>query len=231
MSWVAAGTAAVSLGVSAYKGYKGKKQKEKARDEMKKLVKPTYSIPRGIYDNLSDAERRTVEGLSAEQKKEFVQNLERTQSARMKYATDRKSGLLGLQAQTSATNDAYTNLVSRDAFLKTQSKQRKETEIANARSAMAAHKDKAFSVARGDYNAQLASHQADYQAGARNQNAAEMSALNTVISAAGSMAGGIGQGGGGGNKNQGGGVGWGGSSGQGINYNFGQTQQGGFGFN
>ena len=182
MSFVAAGTAAVSLGVAAYKGYKGKKQKEKARDEMKKLVKPTYSIPREIFDNLSDAEKRTVEGLPAQQKQEFVKNLERTQATRFKSATDRKSGLLGLQAQTSATNDAYTNLVSKDALMKTQSKQRKEAEIAQARMNMAAHRDKAFAISRGDYDAKLNSLQADYQAGARNQNAAEQSALNTAIS-------------------------------------------------
>jgi hypothetical protein len=196
---VAIGTAAVGAGVGVYNVVEGKKQKDKAKKEMEGLHKPVYQIPQEILDNLSDAEKRTVEGLPAEKKQEYVKNMERNQQNYLKNAEDRKAGLAGLQDSTNRANDQLSNLVSKDAEAKRRNEIAKRNEIATARAGVANAKNQQFAFNMNDYQSQLQSAQANYQAGAQNLNSGIQQIGSSVVQAGGSLAGGAG-GSGGGNK-------------------------------
>lgn len=188
---IGAGTSLAIAGVGMYQANKSKKEAKKALDALKQ---PEYIIPQELKDNLSDAENRTLEGLPAEQKQEFVKNLDRNSVANLKASSDRKGGLMGLQAQTSAANDAYTNLVSMDAAAIQKDKQLKKTEVNNARITMANAKDKSQGIDQANYQAELTGIQGDLQAAKQNQNNAMMSMVNTAGNFGGAAAGSIGSG-------------------------------------
>jgi len=180
---IGAGTSLAVAGVGMYNANKSKKQAER---DLQNLKQPEYIIPQELKDNLSDAENRTLEGLPSEQKQEFVKNLDRNSVANLKASSERKGGLMGLQAQTSAANDAYTNLVSMDAAAMQRDKQLKKSEINNARILMANAKNTSQGLDRANYQAELAGIQGDYQAAGQNQNNAMMSMANTAANFAGS---------------------------------------------
>lgn len=208
MSVVAAGIGgAVSLGIAGYGHYKAGKDKKAAQAKMDSLQKPKYEIPEELKKNLSEAESRAVEGLPAEQKAEFVKNLDRNSAANLKASTDRKSGLMGLQAQTSAANDASLNLVSMDAAAKRASEQQKRNDILNARGVIAGAKDKAFGIQDSNYQSQLQSAQGNYQAAGQTQDNALQSMGQTVIGLAGTAGGAALANRGGGAGNMAGGIG------------------------
>ncbi len=194
MSWIAVGTTAVSAGIAGYNAYEGHKQKNKAEAAMRNLNKPVFEIPEELLETLSDAEKLTVEGLPAAQKKQWVQNLERSRQAAMKGQKDYKSGLMGIQESTNLANDQYTNLLSMDAAALEANKQRKEAAIERARTAVSSARERKFGYDNADYQAQLTAEQANYQAGARNQKAGLMQMAASGINLAGSGALGSGSG-------------------------------------
>lgn len=185
---LALGTTALSAGISGYNAYRGSRQKAKAKAAMEALDKPVFNVPEELLENLSDAERRTVEGLPAAQKKQWVQNLERSRQSSLSQRKDFKSGLVGLQESTSLANDQYTNLLSMDAAALESNKQRKESAIERARTAVSAARERKFGYDNADYQAQLTAEQANYQAGARNQNQGIMQMAAAGIDLAGSGA-------------------------------------------
>ncbi len=185
MAAVGISTAVATVGMGAYQMIDGKKQQKKAQEAMDSLRKPVYQIPQEILDNLSDAEKRQVEGLGAEQKQEYVKNIERSRQSYLKNSADRKAGLAGLQDSTNRANDQYTNLVSQDALMKQQNKKAKEQEIATARAGVANAKDQKFAFNMSDYQQQLTAAQGNYQAGGQNFNTGLSMAISGVTSAAG----------------------------------------------
>jgi hypothetical protein len=242
MSWVAAGTATVALVGSGIKAYKGHKKKKEAEKKMRNIRKPEYRVPQELLDQLDSAERRMVEGLPAEQKAEYVKNIERGQAAQLKAGADRKAGLLGLQASQSRAADAYSSLVSMDAAARKQDEAVKRSEIAAARQNVAAGKDVAQGLAREDYQNELSAAQAEYAAGdiAQEQGVQGMFAAGAGFAGSqygkgGGKDGGKGGGfGGGGNNRMASGIGSG-SEGTGFGstggYEFGRSRKGTFGFN
>lgn len=150
--------------------YQGNKQKKAGEAALKNAQKPTYTIPQELLDNLSDAEKMQVEGLPAEQKKEFVQNIERSQQAAMKASADRKGGLLGLQSSMNQEANAYSNLVSMDASARKQSELNKQAAIQGARGDIAGAKNMAYGEQKDFYNQQVESAQANIGAGMQNIN-------------------------------------------------------------
>ena len=189
MAWVAVGVAGAS---AAYKGYQGYQQKKAGEEALKGLNRPEYKISQQLLDNLSDAEKQQVQGLPAEQKAEFVKNLERSQQNAMKQSASRKGGLLGVQASTSQMNDQYTNLTSMDAAARKESELRKQANIQNARGAIAGAEDKQFAVNQQYYNQDLDSANAMIGAGMQNINQAIDTAGGAAMGAMGTMGGGSG---------------------------------------
>jgi hypothetical protein len=161
----AAAIGGITAGIKGYQGYKQKKAGEKA---LKSLVEPTYQIPEEISQELSDAERMEVEGLSGQQKKEFVENIERSRTAALRSQADRKGGLLGIQGSMAAEADAYSNLVSMDAAARAESEMRKQQRLSQARRAMAGAKEKKLAFQEGRYQEKLTSAQAQIGAGEQN---------------------------------------------------------------
>jgi hypothetical protein len=227
MSYVMLGVAGTTAVVSGVKAISAHKKKKKAKRAMGQLRKPQYQIPQELYDQLDEAEKRMVEGMPAEQKAEYVKNIERTRAATLKAGQDRKSGLLGLQAQSSQASDQYSRLVSMDAQARKQAEAEKRADISAARANLAAGKDKQQSLARDDYQRELQSLQSEYAAADIAQEQATQQMMSAGMGAAGSM-----YGKGGGNKGGGqfgGGFGGGqqgrvGSTGGGLdNYNAGSS--------
>lgn len=148
----------LKLGLGVFQTIKG------ARD-LSKLKRPEYGIPEEISRNLSEAERQALEGLPAEQKLQYVQNIERGMQSGLKNLSSRKGGTAGVADLVRSQNDAFTNLVSMDAAARQQNRM-----FANqARGEMAAYKDKAFAINKMDpYQQKLEAGQANVGSGLQN---------------------------------------------------------------
>jgi len=164
MSWIAAGSAAVSIGVGIYKSQQGKKQEKEGKNALKNLVAPNYQIPEELQKNLTESELRALEGLPTAQKNQYIQNVQRQQQETLNAAADRKGGLLGIQESARNATDAYTNLVSMDA----EARVRNQQQVQQNRLAIADAKDKQFAYKKGRYQDGLQSAQAMIGAGEQN---------------------------------------------------------------
>lgn len=113
---IGAASAIGQAGLGIYQMIKGHKM-------AKNNVRPDYQIPQEVYQNLSDAQRMAMEGLPAAQKEQYIQNLQRSSQFGLRGASDRKAGLAGLSSLVQNQNDAYGNLLSKDAAARMQNQQ------------------------------------------------------------------------------------------------------------
>lgn len=180
-----AGTAIVGLATAGLKAYQGYKQKKAAEKALAGLKQPEYIIPQELYDNLTDAEKRQVEGLPAEQKAEFVKNIARSQQQALQESADKKGGLLGIQQSANQQTDAYNNLIQMDAAARKESELQKRADIERARTQIAVAKDNRFNVAEGRYQEGLASAQGNIGAGTQNIYGAFSTLGSTALGVAG----------------------------------------------
>lgn len=175
---IAAGISAVGGGLQAYQGWK---QAKAGREAENQLVKPEFEIPTEIVKNMSLAEKRAYQGLTDEQKRQFLENQQRTSQAALRSSSDRRGGL-GMISQI----QAQENLSNRQLLQADMSAQEANIQKAmEARSVMAAYKDKRFEHQYNEYVSDL-----DYaraQIGAGKQNIA--GGLNTIASSAMTVAG------------------------------------------
>lgn len=155
----------ISLGMGAYKAYQGSKQEQEGRDAMKRIVTPEYQIPDEIKQNLKESELRALEGMPSAQKKDYIQNIERSQQQQLQASADRKGGLLGIQSSAQQATDAFTNLVSMDAQARAENQQK----LQQNRLIMAQEKQKQFDIKEGRYQQSLASAQGMIGAGMQNK--------------------------------------------------------------
>ena len=114
----------------------------KGRQIAKSNVRPTYEIPTEISQNLTQAQMAALEGLPPEQKKQYVENVQRQQNFGLTALGERKSGIAGLAALTQSGSDAYKDLLSADAAARAENQQR----LMSAREQMAGYKDKSFEL-------------------------------------------------------------------------------------
>ena len=92
------------------------------KDE-EKLTRPTYEIPEEIRQNLTQAQLMALEGLPAEQKQAYIENLSRSMTASLSNLTNLKSGLKGVSNVAQTEADAYKNLLGMDAAARQQNQQ------------------------------------------------------------------------------------------------------------
>jgi hypothetical protein len=93
-----------------------------------------------MEQSLSLAQRQAFEGLPAEQKQQYIENLRSTQATALSQLSDRKAGLAGVaQTQQSAT-EGYRNLLAMDATAKQQNIQRYQQQLET----MAGYQDLAY---------------------------------------------------------------------------------------
>lgn len=129
----------------AYSGVKagiGALQAVKGRKTLRDNQRPEYQIPNEIKQNLTDAQLQEIEGLPAAQRNAYIQNIDRGMAAGLAAGSDRNAGLAGLGSMVSASNDAFTNLLSMDA----QARQQNRQNLAMQRQNMAQYKDQAFDI-------------------------------------------------------------------------------------
>jgi hypothetical protein len=114
----------------------------KANSMAKGLERPKYTIPDEVQQNLTASQMRALEGLPEEQKKQFVQNVQRASANAVNATADRRSGLVGIAGAQQREVDAYTNLLGQDAA----ARQANELRVDAARQNMADYKERAFEM-------------------------------------------------------------------------------------
>lgn len=114
----------------------------KGKKMAKQNARPDYVIPEEIGQNLSQAQMQALEGLPPEQKKQYVENIQRQQNFGLSALGSRKAGISGLAALTQQGSDAYSDLLSKDAAARQQNLQ----NLMGAREQMAGFKDKEFEL-------------------------------------------------------------------------------------
>jgi hypothetical protein len=149
---------ALSAGLGIY-------QYEKGLQDQKSNARPEYQIPDEIKQNLSQAEMMALEGLPAEQKQQYIQNLQRSANFGLRNISSRKGGLAGLSGVVQSQNDAYGNLLSADAQAR-----RENQKLAMQRGDISAqYKDQAFQLNKlNPYYERTAQDQALMGAGMQN---------------------------------------------------------------
>lgn len=133
----------LSLGLQGLDTAYGIYQTIKGNKLAKNNIRPTYQVPDEIKSKLTNAQMMALEGLPAEQKQEYINDLQRSANFGLSALNDRQAGLAGLGSLVQNQNDAYSNLLSQDAAAR-QANQRYAGEV---QSEMAGYKDRAF-----DYN-------------------------------------------------------------------------------
>lgn len=124
---------------SAYGLYENIKGNQMAKDN----VRPTYTIPDEIKQNLTQSDQMALEGLPDAQKQQYIQNIQRSQQLGLNSLSDRKAGLSGIEGIVQSGNDAAGNLLSLDSTARRQNQILAMQQGQN----LANYKDKAF-----DYN-------------------------------------------------------------------------------
>jgi hypothetical protein len=126
--------AATQAGLGIYQAIKG--------FDLANAERPQYEIPQEILDNLTDAEIQALRGLPAQQKREFIDNVQRSQQASINALGDRKAGLSGVTGINQQSMDAYRNLLTADA----NQRQVNERSLMDVRSNVADYRDKEFNT-------------------------------------------------------------------------------------
>lgn len=99
----------MNKGIGLYQFIKGRKMEKEAGE------RPTYEIPEEIRANLTQAQIMAAEGLPAEQKRQYVENLQQAQGAAMAQLSSRKAGLVGAGQVAQTATEGYQNLLAMDA--------------------------------------------------------------------------------------------------------------------
>lgn len=156
---------AIPLAVEGTKALIGGIQAIKGAKDLKKLQRPVYEIPDEIKQNMTEAELMALEGLPAQQKAQYVQNIQRSLQSGMKGLQSRKAGVAGITDLVQSQNDAFSNLVSMDAV----QRQQNQMVAQQRRSEMAQYKDKAFDINKiAPYYEKAQAAQANIGAGLQN---------------------------------------------------------------
>jgi hypothetical protein len=131
---VMAVAALAQLGLAGYQMYKGAKAEKEAGEQ------PDYQIPKEMEQSLSLAQRQAFEGLPAEQKQQYVENLRSAQATGLAQLSERKSGLAGVSQMQQSATEGYRNLLSMDAAARQQNIQRYQQQLET----MAGYQDLAY---------------------------------------------------------------------------------------
>jgi len=101
---------------------------------------PDYEIPQEIYENMTDAEYWSFQGLPEAQKQQFVEQSQRSGATALSQSSSRKGGLGMVSSIAQQQQDANTQLLSMDS----QARMQNIHNLWNSRSQMAGYKDKQF---------------------------------------------------------------------------------------
>jgi len=102
----------------------------------KKPEIPEYDIPQETYENMTDAEYWSFQGLPEAQKQQFIEQSQRAGATALSRSAERKGGLGLVASAAQQEQDAATQLLSMDATQRMQNLQ----NLYRARDAMANEK-------------------------------------------------------------------------------------------
>ena len=128
----------VGIGEMAY----GAHQKSKAKSLLADLERPTYEIPEEILQNVSVAERIALEGLPEQERRNFVENIQRSTQAGGELLQERGLGVAGVAALGQNEADAYKMLLGADVAAKREG----QGAAAQARSSLASFREREFQI-------------------------------------------------------------------------------------
>jgi hypothetical protein len=169
---VAAIPAIAQTGYGIYQAIKGAKM-------AKGLERPEYQIPEEIKSNLSQAQRLALEGMTAEEQQNWVDNIQRSGNFALRALGDRKAGLAGIAGVQQGMTDAYRQVGETDAQMRRQN----ISQLMQQNQVMAGYKDKEFEL--NEMNPFLAAAKAAESmkgAGVQNIFGGVKSGLDTVLS-------------------------------------------------
>ena len=169
-AFVSAGVAALQLGAAAKQWGSGVKLEKAAK-------RPTMDIPREIYNKLSSADIAAIEGMSAEERKQYIDNLQRNANFQLAEMGTRKAGLVGAAELGQTQADAMRNLAVESE------KMRRENQryLGQVQSEMAGWKQQQFDINKMQpYMAQVTAAQAMKGAAMQNAFNALQSTANNI---------------------------------------------------
>lgn len=167
----AATVAAVAGGAqSAFGAY----QYLKGRQLAKTAKRPEMEIPREMYNKLTTAQQMAMEGMSEQERKQYIDNLQRVANFQMQEMGTRKAGLVGAAELGQTQADALTNMAVQSEKLRREN----QMYLGQTQSEMAGWKQQQF----------MANKMAPYMATVTAANAMQGSGLQNIMGGAQSAA-------------------------------------------
>ena len=120
----------------------GASQSQKAKGQLEDLERPEFEIPEEILQNLSQAERMALEGLPAQERQLFVEDIQRTIQTGGAQLQERGLGVAGVTGLVQQQTDAFRQLLQMDVAAKREG----QAGLAQARGSVAAFKEKQFQL-------------------------------------------------------------------------------------
>jgi len=132
---------AIGAGVGALAGLGvGLSQYAKGKKLESETVRPEYEIPQEVFQNLNQAQQMALQGLPAEQKAQYIQNLQQSGQFALSQMGSRKAGLAGVSQLHQQQQSGYQNLLTQDAA----ARQQNQMGLMQQRQNVAGFRDQAF---------------------------------------------------------------------------------------
>ena len=128
----------VGMGQMAF----GAVQTQKAKKALAKLERPEYEIPEEILQNLSIAERMALEGLPAQERQLFVEDIQRSIQTGGALLQERGLGVAGVTGLVQEQTDAFRGLLQMDVAARKEG----QAAAATARGSLAGFKEREFQI-------------------------------------------------------------------------------------
>lgn len=176
--------AAISAGIGGAQTAFGAYQYLKGRQLAKSAIRPTYDIPMELRNKMSSAQIAALEGMSAQEREQYLANLQRVANFQMQAMADRKAGLVGAAELGQTQADALMNLAT------TSEQMRRENQryLGQVQSEMAGEKQKQWEMNKYmPYQSQVTAAQAMQGAGLQNIWGGAGSAAKNIGAAAMTM--------------------------------------------
>jgi hypothetical protein len=166
-SLIAAGIGGAQSAFGAYQYLEGRRLAKTAK-------RPEMEIPREMYNKLTTAQQMALEGMSEQERKQYIDNLQRVANFQMQEMGTRKAGLVGAAELGQTQADALTNMAVQSENMRRQNQQ----YLGQTQSEMAGWKQQQF----------MANKMAPYMATVTAANAMQGSGLQNIWGGAGSAA-------------------------------------------
>lgn len=166
-SLIAAGIGGAQSAFGAYQYLEGRRLAKTAK-------RPEMEIPREIYNKLGTAQQMALEGMSEQERKQYVDNLQRVANFQMQEMGTRKAGLVGAAELGQTQADALRGMAVESEKLRREN----QMYLGQTQSEMAGWRQKQFE----------ANKMAPYMATVTAANAMQGSGLQNIWGGAGSAA-------------------------------------------